>query len=98
MKGRFANFGMSLLAIFLLVAAVPAKADSDDGIVRVKSAVPMAEAMLSASRVRASPVTSSTTKAFFSANSRKRGSWMALRNTAISLSRASGGMFAGATT
>jgi len=42
----FANFGMSLLAVFLFVAAASAaRADSDDGIVRVKSAVPMAEAI-----------------------------------------------------
>jgi uncharacterized protein (DUF302 family) len=43
---RFANFGMLLLVAGLLVAAVSrAWADSDDGIVRVKSAVPMAEAI-----------------------------------------------------
>ncbi len=43
---RFANFGMSLLLVFLLLAAASAaRADSDDGIVRVKSAVPMAEAI-----------------------------------------------------
>ena len=43
---RFANFGVSLLLAFLLLAAVSAaRADSDDGIVRVKSAVPMAEAI-----------------------------------------------------
>ena len=43
---RFANFGMSLLMLFLVVSvASAARADSDDGIVRVKSAVPMAEAI-----------------------------------------------------
>ncbi len=43
---RFANFGVSLLLVFLLLAAASAaRADSDDGIVRVKSAVPMAEAI-----------------------------------------------------
>ncbi len=43
---RFANFGMSLLLVLLLLAAASAaRADSDDGIVRVKSAVPMAEAI-----------------------------------------------------
>jgi uncharacterized protein (DUF302 family) len=50
MTGRlathFANFGISLLAVGLLFAlASAAWADSDDGIVRVKSAVPMAEAI-----------------------------------------------------
>jgi uncharacterized protein (DUF302 family) len=48
---RFANFGMSLLLVFLLLAAASAaRADSDDGIVRVKSVVPMAEAI---SRIKA---------------------------------------------
>ena len=48
---RFTNFGMLLLAVFLLVVAASAvRADSDDGVVRVKSAVPMAEAI---SRIRA---------------------------------------------
>jgi len=48
---RFANFGMSLLLVFLLLAAASAaRADSDDGIVRVKSAVPMAETI---SRIKA---------------------------------------------
>jgi uncharacterized protein (DUF302 family) len=43
---RFANFGMLLLVVGLLVAAASrAWADSDDGIVRVKSVVPMAEAI-----------------------------------------------------
>lgn len=41
---RFSNFGISLLMLFL-VLATGARADSDDGIVRVKSAVPMAEAI-----------------------------------------------------
>ncbi len=46
LANRFANFGMPLLLAFLLVAAASAaRADSDDGIVRVKSAVPMAEAI-----------------------------------------------------
>ena len=39
----FANLAMSLLLVFLVASA--AWADSDDGIVRVKSAVPMAEAI-----------------------------------------------------
>ena len=49
---RFANFATSLLLLFVLLsAATPAaRADSDDGIVRVKSAVPMAEAI---SRIKA---------------------------------------------
>jgi len=48
---RFANFGMSLLMLFLVVSvASAARADSDDGTVRVKSAVPMAEAI---SRIKA---------------------------------------------
>ena len=43
---RFTNFGISLLMLFLVVSiATAARADSDDGIVRVKSAVPMAEAI-----------------------------------------------------
>ena len=55
MTGRlatsFAKLGMLLLAVFLLVAAASAaRADSDDGIVRVRSAVPMAEAI---SRIKA---------------------------------------------
>jgi uncharacterized protein (DUF302 family) len=48
----FANLGISLLML-LIVAAIAtsaARADSDDGIVRVKSAVPMAEAI---SRIKA---------------------------------------------
>src|SRR5947208_49862 len=50
MNGRFAhrvvNFLTSLLLIFLLVSfASSARADSDEGIVRVKSAVPMDEAI-----------------------------------------------------
>jgi uncharacterized protein (DUF302 family) len=48
---RFANFGMSLLMLFIVVSvASAARADSDDGIVRIKSAVPMAEAI---SRIKA---------------------------------------------
>jgi uncharacterized protein (DUF302 family) len=39
----FANLAMSLLLVFVVASA--ARADSDDGIVRVKSAVPMAEAI-----------------------------------------------------
>lgn len=54
MKGRlvpgFAVSGVLLLSIFLLAVATVARADSDDGIVRVKSAVPMAEAI---SRIKA---------------------------------------------
>jgi len=46
LTNRFANFCVSLLLIFLVAsAASAARADSDDGIVRVKSAVPMAEAI-----------------------------------------------------
>ena len=48
---RVANFCTSLLLIFLVLSvASAARADSDDGIVRVKSAVPMAEAI---SRIKA---------------------------------------------
>ena len=47
---RFANFGASLLVLFLLVAAASAARADSDGIVRVKSAVPMAEAI---SRIKA---------------------------------------------
>jgi uncharacterized protein (DUF302 family) len=54
MKGRltsgFAVSGALLLSIFLLAAASVARAESDDGIVRVRSAVPMAEAI---SRIKA---------------------------------------------
>ena len=54
MKNRmapgFAVFSALLLSIFLLAAASVARADSDDGIVRVRSAVPMAEAI---SRIKA---------------------------------------------
>jgi uncharacterized protein (DUF302 family) len=39
----FANLAMSLLLVFLVASA--ARADSDDGIVRVRSAVPMTEAI-----------------------------------------------------
>lgn len=43
---RVANFCTSLLLIFLVLSVTSAaRADSDDGIVRVKSAVPMAEAI-----------------------------------------------------
>src|SRR6266496_3131894 len=43
---RVVNFLTSLLLIFLLIsAASSARADGDDGIVRVKSAVPMSEAI-----------------------------------------------------
>ena len=46
LTNRFANFGISLLMLFLVVSfTAAARADSDDGIVRVKSAVPMAEAI-----------------------------------------------------
>jgi len=48
---RFAHFGMPLLMLLLVVSvASVARADSDDGVVRVKSAVPMAEAI---SRIKA---------------------------------------------
>jgi len=43
---RLADLCTSLLLILLLVSsALPARADNDDGIVRVKSAVPMSEAI-----------------------------------------------------
>ena len=46
LTNRVANFCTSLLLIFLVLSvASAARADSDDGIVRVKSAVPMAEAI-----------------------------------------------------
>ena len=46
LTNRLANFCASLLlALLILSAASAARADSDDGIVRVKSAVPMAEAI-----------------------------------------------------
>src|SRR5205814_9661940 len=46
LAARFATFCVSLLLVFLLLAAASAaRADSDDGIVRIKSAVPMAEAI-----------------------------------------------------
>src|SRR5438034_11299365 len=46
MTTRLANFGISLLMLLLVVSiATAARADSDDGIMRVKSAVPMAEAI-----------------------------------------------------
>ena len=46
LANRVANFCTSLLLIFLVLSiASAARADSDDGIVRVKSAVPMAEAI-----------------------------------------------------
>ena len=45
LTNRFANFAVSLLMLLLVVASSAARADSDDGIVRVKSAVPMAEAI-----------------------------------------------------
>jgi uncharacterized protein (DUF302 family) len=46
MKSRIADLCASLLLILCLISvAAPARADSDDGIVRVKSAVPMAEAI-----------------------------------------------------
>src|SRR5437868_8401154 len=45
-KHRVVNFLTSLLLIFLLISvASSARADSDEGIVRVKSAVPMSEAI-----------------------------------------------------
>src|SRR5260370_34575200 len=46
MKSRIVDLCTSLLLILILVSAVSAaRADSDDGIVRVKSAVPMGEAI-----------------------------------------------------
>jgi uncharacterized protein (DUF302 family) len=46
MKTRIVELCTSLLLIFFVLSAVsPARADSDDGIVRVKSAVPMSEAI-----------------------------------------------------
>ena len=46
MKARILNLSTSLPLIFALASALPpARADSDDGIVRVKSAVPMSEAI-----------------------------------------------------
>lgn len=46
MNTRISNFATSLALIFLLVsAASSARADSDDGIVRIRSAVPMSEAI-----------------------------------------------------
>src|SRR3954468_4947199 len=47
MKLRVVEFCVALVIVFL---AAPASADSDDGVVRVKSAVPMSEAI---SRVKA---------------------------------------------
>jgi uncharacterized protein (DUF302 family) len=44
---RLTNFVMSLLMLLFVVSiATAARADSDDGIMRVKSAVPMAEAII----------------------------------------------------
>src|SRR3954464_3093215 len=46
LTNRLANFCTSLLLALLILSAVSAaRADSDDGIVRVKSAVPMTEAI-----------------------------------------------------
>ena len=46
LMNRLANVCASLLAALLILSVAPAaRADSDDGIVRVKSAVPMAEAI-----------------------------------------------------
>ena len=46
LTNRFANFAMTLIMLVLVASiASAARADSDDGIVRVKSAVPMAEAI-----------------------------------------------------
>lgn len=51
LANRFVNFYTPLVLVLLLMAAASsAWADSDDGIVRVKSAVPMAEAI---SRIKA---------------------------------------------
>ena len=43
LTNRLANFRALLLALLILSAVSAARADSDDGIVRVKSAVPMDE-------------------------------------------------------
>jgi len=46
LTNRFANFCTSLALVFVVLSvASAARADSDDGIVRLKSAVPMAEAI-----------------------------------------------------
>ena len=45
LTNRLANFCVSLLLTTLILSVSAARADSDDGIVRVKSAVPMAEAI-----------------------------------------------------
>jgi uncharacterized protein (DUF302 family) len=46
LTARFANFGISPLMLLIVASiATGARADSDNGIVRVKSAVPMAEAI-----------------------------------------------------
>ena len=46
LMNRLANVCASLVAALLILSVAPAaRADSDDGIVRVKSAVPMAEAI-----------------------------------------------------
>ncbi|CAN7401150.1 DUF302 domain-containing protein [Bradyrhizobium sp. LjRoot220] len=46
LTNRFANFAVTLLLLFLVASiASGARADSDDGITRVKSAVPLAEAI-----------------------------------------------------
>jgi uncharacterized protein (DUF302 family) len=51
LTNRLANFCASLLLALLILSVVSAaRADSDDGIVRVKSAVPLAEAI---SRIKA---------------------------------------------
>jgi uncharacterized protein (DUF302 family) len=42
--GRLAAF-VTMLPLLLVLAASPARADSDNGVVRIKSAVPMAEAI-----------------------------------------------------
>ena len=46
LTNRFANFAVTLIMLVLVASiASAARADSDDGIVRLKSAVPMAEAI-----------------------------------------------------
>ncbi len=46
MKNRIVDLCTSLLLILILIIAVsPARADSDDGIIRIKSAVPIPEAI-----------------------------------------------------
>ena len=45
LAGHFSHLGASLALAALLLTTSPVRADSDDGVVRVKSAVPMQEAI-----------------------------------------------------